>query len=986
METAIRWSPSSTVDEQRFLVIDINERSFRLYKVIDYEEQRLRREEIAKNTKVPNFRAFDWSASNEDLVAVGQWSGETTILSLSNKFSALSLSIKSPRQCNAIAFNTTNLLAAGLDRVRNDWCLNVYDINSELGSQTSRSNKTVTEPLRKLAVSEGITSIKFFPSDPDSLIAGVKGTCLRIYDIRDSVAGYSLQFPTTCVHNIAIDPTNENYFASSAPPGLPGAPGGTIVQIWDKRSTSQSMTVPLGSGSSSTPSEIPVLELKKAFDAGNMSHPTSLWSLRYSSAESGCLGILSSNGQFRLVQTKKSYNSESDVLENPDSLEIPSTKHVQNIYVGREHNVEYPYYDKQRGREESKRIVAFDFTKLQSSTARPCIILLRGNQDVNIYEHNRRPPAMAVSARNEISTTDDHQQVSSLHDKRSVALKMHMVRSSDANNPSRSLSTYCSKTIHSEEYVVRKRFNDGRFGAGQTSYKGQSGQQSRQVSGDTQITKPYSISDALNIADQSRRWCASGYLFDCEKNAEIVGEQEPYLQEMWKWIGEAKRLAKDEGMRSETFNFSYVGIHGLWNSSVGLEQDTRTFSRTDEGYTISEAIRTLSNRLHMPDIGLPETSKPALRILCLRNCGLAMTKEELEAKVMSLSQDKKQFEGAFLALLYNQRRLAYNALRNSDYTELHKTLSIAIMTFAKGEIDDEWWPEIIEDMMTDAADPFHKSVLSLLADNSWDDVLEEEELPLRYNIGVALLHLSDDRLTAHCDRLLKLLTHRGAVEGVLLTGLDQRAGNLFQVYIARTGDLQTAVLAMCHTAPLFLRDARADGWKEEYRTMMNSWKMFRQRLAFDVQSTKLATTWDGTKLIDPMPRQITLRCNNCDFGLHREWSADPPQPAAVGSTFGMHSGSIFSDAKSGVTCPRCGAHLPRCMICEHWIGVPNPHSRGGSVADSRKERLADAIALCMTCRHFTHAGHGNEWFSQNAVCPAPDCDCRCRELDSAGMR
>ena len=984
METAIRWSPSSNAEEQRFLVIDINERSFRLYRIIDYKDQRLDREEIARNTKVPVFRAFDWSAFNEDLVAVGQWSGETTILSLSNKFSALSLSIKSQRQCNAIAFNKTNHLATGLERVRNDFCLNVYDINSELGSQssqTSKPNKPFVEPIRKLASSESITSIKFFPSEPDVLISGVKATCLRIYDIRDNVAGYSLQFPTTCVHNIAIDPTDENYFASSGPPG---SSGGTVVQIWDKRSTSQPIIAPLGSGSTTASSEVPVLEIKKAFDAGIRSHQSNLWSLRYSTAESGCLGILSSNGQLRLIQTKKSYNSENDILEVNDGLEGHSSRNGQKIYVGREHDVEHPHFDNQRGREEAKRIVAFDFTKLQSNGARPCMILLRSNQEVNIYEHQRRPPTAAVSARNEISTSDDNKQASSVGEKHSMALNMRILRSSDLRNSPRSLRTICSNAVLGEEAIIRKRHNSG--GDRKILYKGRLGHQPPQFLEDTQIRQSHGTSDAMNIMDQSRRWCAAGYLFDCEKNAKIVGEQEPYLQEMWKWIGEANRLSKDEGMRSEMFDFSYMGIHGLWNESIGLEQETRTLSRTNESCTIDEAIQILSKRLHVPGIDLPETSEPNLRILCLRNCGLAMTKEELEAKVTSLSQDGKQFEGAFLSLLYNQKRLAYNALRNGDYTELQKTLSIAIMTFAKGEIDEEWWPEIIEDMLADAVDPFQKSILSLLANNSWDDVIEAGELALRYNIGGALLHFDDDRLTTHCDKLMESVVSKGAVEGILLTGLDERAMDLFQVYINRTGDLQTAVLAMCHTAPAFLRDARANAWKEEYRVMMNSWKMFRQRLSFDVQSTKLATVWDGTKLVDPMPRQISLRCNNCDFGLHREWSANPPQPASTGSTFGVHPGSIFSDTKSGVTCPQCGAHLPRCVICEHWIGVPNPHSRGGSIAATRKERLADAVALCMTCRHFTHAGHGNEWFSQNAVCPAPDCDCRCRGLDSAGMR
>jgi hypothetical protein len=38
--------------------------------------------------------------------------------------------------------------------------------------------------LRKLASSEPITSIKFFKDQPDTLVTGVKGQFVRIYDLR----------------------------------------------------------------------------------------------------------------------------------------------------------------------------------------------------------------------------------------------------------------------------------------------------------------------------------------------------------------------------------------------------------------------------------------------------------------------------------------------------------------------------------------------------------------------------------------------------------------------------------------------------------------------------------------------------------------------------------------------------------------------------------------------------------------------------------
>jgi SEA/GATOR complex protein SEA4/MIOS len=46
------------------------------------------------------------------------------------------------------------------------------------------SDRHALEPLRKLASSEPITSIKFFKDQPDTLVTGVKGQFVRLYDLR----------------------------------------------------------------------------------------------------------------------------------------------------------------------------------------------------------------------------------------------------------------------------------------------------------------------------------------------------------------------------------------------------------------------------------------------------------------------------------------------------------------------------------------------------------------------------------------------------------------------------------------------------------------------------------------------------------------------------------------------------------------------------------------------------------------------------------
>lgn len=185
METAIRWSPWSTTAEQRFLYVDVIGKSFRLCRVTAFEENKkiLQYETLSTHAKVPAFRAFDWSPVNESLIAVGQSSGEATLLRMSeDSQESFSFPIRNQRYCNAVAFSTHGLLAAGLDRVRNDFCLNIWDVNQRL--MLGGSTKGFAEPLRKLASSEPITSIKFFKDQPATLVTGVKGQFVRIYDLR----------------------------------------------------------------------------------------------------------------------------------------------------------------------------------------------------------------------------------------------------------------------------------------------------------------------------------------------------------------------------------------------------------------------------------------------------------------------------------------------------------------------------------------------------------------------------------------------------------------------------------------------------------------------------------------------------------------------------------------------------------------------------------------------------------------------------------
>lgn len=539
METAIRWSPSSTISDQRFLVADVNGRSFRLCKIESYNRRILRFRTLSTHHKVPAFRAFDWSPHDEAIVAVGQWSGEATILRIDNSPQSLSIPIKHQRLCNAVTFSKTGLLATGLERVRNDFCLNVWDISQRLpinASSGQGSGRQYLEPIRKLASSEAITSIKFFHDQPDILLCGVKGACLRIYDIRESTGSPSLQFQTSCVHNIAIDPLDENYFASAGPPK------DLTVHIWDRRLAPQSTASILGSGSSHTYQNGPIIEYKRVFDTSNPSTQPNIWSLRYCKGQSGYLGALASNGNYKIFETKKEYFPQSartnvDLNVHLDGQIVTA----QQLITKRVHQVEYAFDDAKFTLSDKERIVSFDFTNLAGAGGMPCAITLRRDQIIDIYEMKGPSAVISISALGSLAVSRnlDKTGVSSPNNANLNSL-VSLRNPREGITAASTIKTLRVKlntapSITELRPKIRRQQREGnRLGVHQTKHLSR---EAHEALYDYQAAdRRPDIKYALEFLTLSRRRCTEGYLFDCGKNEEIVSE-DPWLQGLWAWIG-----------------------------------------------------------------------------------------------------------------------------------------------------------------------------------------------------------------------------------------------------------------------------------------------------------------------------------------------------------------------------------------------------------------------------------------------------------------
>ena len=537
METAIRWAPSSTTEEQRFLLVDVSGKSFRHCRVTGFDGKNLEHEVLSTHTKVPSFRAFDWSSMDESLVAVGQSSGDATILRMGGESQeSFSFPIRSQRYCNAVAFSAHGLLAAGLDRVRNDFCLNIWDVNQRVAM---KGTKGVAEPLRKLASSEPITSIKFFRDQPDTLVAGVKGQFVRIYDLRGGLFTFlfvfyivcysfcltclvsegpgnaSLQFPSRCVHNLAINWLDENYIASGS------SSSDATVCVWDRRVGSRFSAPAMGPANTpETGQPGASLEFKNVLPP-----KSSIWSLRFSRTKRGCLSVLSNTGHLKTYDIAKEYLSEEYRASMDETLGHGSFKNYpEQVYTKYVRDVCSPFNHPSRGCKESERVVSFDSLNMSPSNE-PSAITLTGNGKIGIT--TLQPPAPPV-------------QLSS------KGVLVHATPNSDSefktidpiSDPDLRISDVVQKIrdrVFQSSDEGKNGLKDPRSNEGQSTKPPSSREiRERDLSLGT-LGSPLTAAEALTLLTVNRHRCKEGYLFDGARNKEILAD-DPHLQDFWTWI------------------------------------------------------------------------------------------------------------------------------------------------------------------------------------------------------------------------------------------------------------------------------------------------------------------------------------------------------------------------------------------------------------------------------------------------------------------
>eukprot|EP00965_Chrysotila_dentata_P093593 3092762-Pleurochrysis_carterae.AAC.1 len=173
--------------------------------------------------------------------------------------------------CCAVAWNSkrTEQIAAGLDKVRLDYGVLVWDIERQMsvrstfdtagrslspmaprraagaaGSTACRSDLSscmsfdisaagavdaVVTPLATLSNSEAAVALSWLPDDPHGLLVGTSFRWMRLYDVRTQHELFAWRAHTKAVYGVTFDPFNEHRFITFSDDA------GGVVKGWDVR-------------------------------------------------------------------------------------------------------------------------------------------------------------------------------------------------------------------------------------------------------------------------------------------------------------------------------------------------------------------------------------------------------------------------------------------------------------------------------------------------------------------------------------------------------------------------------------------------------------------------------------------------------------------------------------------------------------------------------------------------------------------------------
>ncbi|PRP89466.1 WD repeat-containing protein mio-like [Planoprotostelium fungivorum] len=462
-------------------------------------------------------------------------------------------------------------------------------------------------------------------------------------------------------------------------------------------------------------------------------------------------------------------------------------------------------------------------------------------------------------------------------------------------------------------------------------------------------------STIFDVSVEMRNRAKLGYSMDIAANKKLVesingGE----LVTLWNWMSDysSGQFVSTKEIQVEM----YQGIHSVLQSSTA---SSKKVNNTPDKTQI------------FPVITSPQRS------VALQICGWGLDKKDsLEQAAHKLESSNQYERAAALCVFHLDLRRAIASLtrgaqQQSSDSKRGSHLRLMAMALAgcnDTALNNGLWREAAMDMaiFNEIKHPYLKACLSFLCNDSRShrSVLDNHQLSLADRVGFACKFLDDSELMQFVESSIDENQKKGNIEGIILTGLDQRAMEIFEQYVNTTGDVQTAALVVAHL-PKKNRDQRVDMWIRSYRELMDVWELWHARARFDIA------------LKDPIAPQVYARCNFCNQALAMSLitGRGGQQRRTPKFTSQSTTNTNHFQKQTSASCPGCKKPLPRCVVCLLPFNVNVPQVGRQNQSAGSSSGFGSWFTWCQSCRHGGHACHMMEWFVNHRECPVADCKC-----------
>lgn len=487
----------------------------------------------------------------------------------------------------------------------------------------------------------------------------------------------------------------------------------------------------------------------------------------------------------------------------------------------------------------------------------------------------------------------------------------------------------------------------------------------------SQKTAEAALEEDVSLKIKRRAFAGYGINFhQVQDIARITGD--PKLVKLWSWICRVKSMREQDKSK----NLKYDGIKAIIGGENGGGGATAR----------SKADSYQEQRLVAPVYFSDE------RKLALSLCGWDFKGSgNMLADFLNELQSSGQHERAAAVALFNNKiRDAIEILSsqgsNNKIGSKGNMLNVVAMALSGyTEEKNALWRDMCRALCGQMENPYLRSAFAFLTTEAeqFENILAEEGMEIEDRVAFACKFLPDNKLSQFLENLSTKLSNAGDLDGILLTGISMDGINLLEKYVNKTTDVQTASLVIvncvAHISSEVSKDPRVLSWIENYRSLLDMWRLWHQRSLFDIHFNLKDSS-------QRPPQQVFVSCNFCGNSILTNMLPTGSRPRKLAQYCNP------SNRTKIMACPGCRKPLPRCALCLVHMGTSSSLSQKPvNQGDSSAEKPTNVPSVnpfnnwftwCQSCRHGGHSNHIVGWFKEHVECPVTGCGCHCMNLDS----